>query len=437
MLCLIVLLVLAARSLWGEADHPYWPLRWGCAVAAGTAALHGLVDVPLHRVQLGWWVLSVSGLALQSFRSGKAGPSRVQRAFFIAVGTGALTLGGTLVRAQCFAGKELPPFMVAETEKEVLTRFNRHDIEGATNLARETLKVYPMNASLYLQVGFLLLQFQNTDAEADEVFKAQRLLEPNLSSVPLQQGEIWITIDTDRTAALWLDALARRHRSDRAVGLFQDDGLGFYSDLLRRAASVPAVERKLVSEAIRSPAYAFAWLDNASAPIDPTDWNVLIASADLLKRFSEEERSRFLLIWYAKSDRSALARFLSAHPEWETASRPLRLRQLADSGQFEAAVRQAAGWYSISLELPALNPATVPVAVAEDADPARAFTQYWKEGNTISAHRVLAEAANVVTPKTAEFYKIETALAAHDARWPEAWVYIQKAVTTEHPETRF
>ena len=119
-LCLIALLVLAARRLRGDTGHPYWPLRWGCAVAAGAAALHGVVDVPLHRVQLGWWVLAVGGLALQGFRSGKTERSRAQHALFVLAGVGALALGGLLIRAQWFGGKPLPPFVVAEAEKKWL-----------------------------------------------------------------------------------------------------------------------------------------------------------------------------------------------------------------------------------------------------------------------------------------------------------------------------
>ncbi len=436
--CLLALLGLALRRLKGETGHPYWPLRWGCLVAVGAAVLHGVVDVPLHRVQLGWWVLAVGGLALQSFQFGKIGRSRLQHALFVVAGAGALVLGGMMVRAEWFGGKPLPPFVVGEAQKEVAARLTRHDLEGATDLARETVNAHPMNPSLYLQLGALLLQSQDTDAEVDALFKVQRLLDPNWPAIPLRQGEVWMSINADRTVALWLDALARRRRIDHATGRAQDDSLSYYSEILGRAAPFPEVWRKLIGEATHSPAYAFAWLDNAGPQIDPADWETLAKSTDLLNRFSEPQRQRFLLLWHGKGDRAALGRFMAEHPDWRTASWPVHLRQLTEAGQFETAAREAADRYKVSLELPASDPSAALAAPTDESDPARAFAQDWKDGNTIGARRVLAEAdTNAAVSKTAEFYRLKAALAVHDAKWPEAWASLRQAISTEHPDVNF
>ena len=39
-----------------------WPLRWAFISACFTEVLHGLVDVPLHKPELGWWVLLLGGV---------------------------------------------------------------------------------------------------------------------------------------------------------------------------------------------------------------------------------------------------------------------------------------------------------------------------------------------------------------------------------------
>ena len=59
----IILLVFRIRPL---QSHPYWPLRWGLACAALAAVLHGLIDTPVHRIALGWWVLSIAGIGFQT-----------------------------------------------------------------------------------------------------------------------------------------------------------------------------------------------------------------------------------------------------------------------------------------------------------------------------------------------------------------------------------
>ena len=438
-LCLLALIVLAAGQLASQRDHPYWPLRWGCAVAAGAAALHGLVDVPIHRVQLGWWVMVIAGLALQDARTGPGGRSRAQQILFITGGVLALGLGSALIRAQWFRGLPLPPFRDSQAQEEVVAAFNRKDPEGAVNTARAALSLSPMNAPLYYQLGVLLLYFEDTEADVDRAFRAQRVLNPVWPAIPLLQGDAWVATDSDRATSLWLEALERQRRIDQAQGTPPGITLGFYRDLLGRAKRYPAVRQTLGRIATRSPAYALAWLEGVNDAIAPADWDRLTSSPEFLRSFSEGERQRLLVIWNAKGDPDALARFVDDHPDWRAAAWPVHLQQLVDKRQFEAAVHEAAARYQVSLDLPTdtVNDdgAPAPAAPPPEHDVLAAFAQYWREGNTIAARRVLAEAAQAPenSPLPAEYWRVRAALAAQDHAWDAAWEFLRRCLQQAHP----
>ena len=394
-LCLLALAGLAGSRLWVERDHAYWPLRWGCAVAVGMAALHGAVDVPWHRVQLGWWLLVIAGLALQSARAGMAKASRVQHAVFVLGGLAALTLGTALIRAQWFGGPPLPPFVAEKAAADIEAGFNPNekDMDHAANPARQAIKASPMAAPLYYQLGALLLPFTESEDEIDRAFNVQRQLNPTWPFVPLEQGDGWQSIDPERTAALWLEAWERQRRIDRATGAAPETDLDFYRQLFVRANAYPAVRRPLGRIAMQSPAYALAWLAGTGAGINADDWNRLTGSPEFLRGFSETERQRFLLLWDANAGPEPVARFIGVHPDWQAAAWPVHLRELTAANQFETAVREAAAHYQVSLDLHLADPPAAGDAILNPADenPLDAFARYRREGNEVTARRVLEE----------------------------------------------
>ena len=436
LLCLLALIVLAARRLRFEREHPYWPLRWGCAVAAGAAMLHGFVDVPFHRVPLAWWVLVVAGLALQSLRTGTGDRSPVQRAMFVAGGIVALTFGLELVRAQWFGGTPLPPFAYADAHARYY-RTVQHDRDGALLLAGAMIRKHPLESEAYLCLGQTYLLYYESNDFVDNAFRAQRLLDPNRVATPLAQGSSWLRDDPARAAALWLDALARRIRLARAAGE-GDHGqfAGFFGELVHQAAAYPEVQKQLWSAVPRGAGFAFAWIENAVPSLARDGIGRLGADEPFLRGLDAAGQRRFLRDWYAQGDHTGLTAFVDAHPEWQAAAWPVRLRQLADLRQYERAVRDAASHYGISLALPEPSSAATaapPTDEQESSDPVGAFTTYWQMGNTRSARRVVDEAANRATASSpAVVWQLKIALAAHDADWPLAWSSLQQEISLEH-----
>ena len=382
-LCLAVLLALAATRLRPEREHPYWPLRWGCAVAVAAAALHGVVDVPVHRAPLGWWLLVVAGLALQSARTGPAGRSRAQHVLFVGGGVAALVLGVQLVRAQWFGGRPLPPFSFAD-EQDRYFRMIQPNPEDAVHLARQIVREHPMQSEGYLTLGQGLFLFEGTDAEVDAVFLAQRRLDPITTTAAVWQGDTWLPQDPARTAALWLNALARRTRGFEAGDLTEGKPTDFFASLVTRAAARPEVQQELWSVTGRGPGFAFAWVENAAPALARDGISRLGADESFLHRLDAAGRQRLLRDWYLRGDRDALTAFLDGRVDWQPVAWPVRLRQLVDTQQYEQAVREATGHYHLSLMLPEQTPGPGPVPALSDEqetdDPAAAFGIYWKAG---------------------------------------------------------
>ena len=435
--CVVALAWLTSRRLAGLATHFYWPLRWGFIAAAGSAVLHGVVDVPIHRIALGWWVMVLVGLGLQVGSKRRSGCSRWQQGIFILAGLGAIGLGTQLVRAEWFGGLPLPPFAAESAQREITRAYGRKDILGAMNLAARAVRTSPMSAPLYYSWGVLMLHFEDSDREVDEAFQAQRLLNPTWPVVPLQQGDAWAAVDQKRTAMLWLEAWERKRRIERAEHASSDGGLAFYVMLLERARNWPVTLRELSALAEQSPAYTLAWVKEADPGAVHDRLGALLAQDALRRQFTPDDRERLLLLWQAKGNHDDLERFVGEHSDWLAAAWPVRLRGFIDAHRYEEAVLEVLRRYDISLALPPPGKLEAnPVPLAEGSNPIEEFQRYWRGGNTVSARRVLLEAADSMGqgPSAAEYWRLRLALDVQDGAWPSAWAELRHYLELTHPE---
>ena len=202
------------------------------------------------------------------------------------------------------------------------------------------------------------------------------------------------------------------------------DAEPYFRQLVTRARQAPDAQRELARAAAGHPTYLLAFAEEANPEVLAALLPGLMAeNAAALETLPTRERERLLANWYRRGSREELARFLEAHPTWEAAAWPVQLRQLVDGGRFEQAVLRAAKHYKVSLDLPATPDGRRPDSPAVTSEgPAAEFLNAWREGNTVTARRVLDEAAKVSGPVTdPEVLRFKAALSAHDADWPAAW----------------
>lgn len=412
----------ALSRIRGMKEHPFWPLRWGVICAALAGLLHGFIDVPLHRVELGWWVLVLAGLGLGVIKENGGGiPRRIQHILFVVGGAGMLLLGFRLVQAEWLGGRALPPFAAGADEAALVGLSRSGKALEAWKSAPEAIRRSPMSRELYYQRGVLALAFKGTNSEVDACFEAERLLDPKWPEIPVRQGKAWLPVDPARTAVLWWKAVDRQARIAKAEGKSGVGGLDLYSNLLSEVSRNSAALQAIEPPDERPFDFFLAWL---GVSLDASQrLKKLVANEEFLASLPPALRDRLLATWFVRGDRAALREFLDVHPDWTQTAWLVRMRGDLADGKHKKVVGDLCARYGVSLELP--EPGTQPTArpVVPDSPP-EAFFFLWAKQNEVGARRVLQE-ANEKRERDpavmAEVHRLRAAVAARSGNWPLAY----------------
>jgi|GEM_PF-385727 len=417
---------LLIRRVWPWREHPYWPLRWGILCAGFAALLHGFVDVPVHVTALGWWILGIFGLGFQIVpKAPAASPSRLQHAFFVVAGLGALSLGLPLVRAQWFWTPFWPPTAADVAEVEVIELRLTGRLQEAREACELAIRRYPLGDRLYSQLAVTLLALKSDESAVDAAFKTGRLANPVPPDLALDQGRVWIDSDPRKTAGLWQEALRRQERIAQQQGRGEVPVLALFDSLVREAAEYPELQRRLLLSNEHRPAFVLVWLERATPAVAKAEFSRMASAPGFLDKLAEEGRRRFLQAWYGKGDREAVFRFAAERPDWERAAWPIQVGRMIDAGKYKEATVAVAGRYQIDLHLPPPGSGDVTSPVGGSKDLSASFYEAWGRGNTITARRVLAEArtSRSVPP---EVWRLSAAVSAHDGKWSDAWASLER-----------
>ena len=429
-LLLVVGLSWLIVRVWQQRNHPYWPLRWGILCAALAAFLHGFVDVPAHRTALGWWLLVIFALGFQTAPRDARRPPRGQHLLFVLVGLGAVVLGGYLIRAAWFNGRPAPFNAAFEAQTDVIRLRAEGNLPACVEAARQAIARFPLAGWLHYQLGLTLLRLGGREEEADAAFRAQRLLNPNVPQVAIDQGALWLTIDPNRTLALWIEAIESRERLDQRQGRDEGGAVALYGELIGRAAEHRDLQRNVYIARGKSSPFVLAGLERVAPSIAMAEFSRLAEESVFIQSLTEAERRRFLQTWYARGDREQLFRFVEEHPNLETAAWQIQLRRLLDAGKYEEAIRAAVQYYKIDVNLPILGPSDAEVRLVDPTNPIEAFDAAWKKGNTIAAKRILEEArAGRASP---EVWRLSAALAIRETEWKSAWQFLDRYIGEAH-----
>ena len=419
--CALMLLVLLVRDTMALKESGSWPLRWGLAATALVAVLHGMVDVPAHRIELGWWVLVVSGIAfgIPLSASEARGPVRTfQQLWFGIAGAAVLALGIMLIRSQWFGGPQFPPFRdrVAVDQMRQLVEVGRP--EEATNLARSEIPLSPMSRGLYRELGYREIRNGGNPIVADAVFAAERALNPVSAQIPLDQGRLWMRDDTSRTAKLWSEALAKSLAIERGGGYARPVEL--YESLLNQSREFPGLTESLGEAASLAPELRLVWISRGPKG----SVSSAVEDKGFLESLDENDRRKFLMAWWLKDDRDALEEFLRITPSWETAAWPVRVRQMVALKEYRKVVEAVVERYGIDLSLPVVD------AQGPEPDPlAERVAYYLAKGNPVSARRMVSESAMA---KESEGLRLQCALAVQADDWAGAWKSLEGYLRAEN-----
>jgi hypothetical protein len=400
-----------------------WPLRWGFLAAFFAELLHGLVDVPLHKPELGWWLLLLGGIGFAPPAESSV-PDRIgfftwiQRIVLILIGLGSLLLGGWMIAAQLGKARALPPFAAVISEHHIEGLYR--DVpdfspEEVASVIRREMAFQPVNPRLHYQLGSMLLLTPSGIDAAKAEFQAQLALSPNDPMFPKTEGLALAPHDTEAALTLWKEALRRRLLIDEAPNCPIRRTEGLFNSMILDAKEYPELAARLGELSSLSPELRFQWISQPT--VDPSLIMAAVQDDSFLQALTPQQKARLLEIWYQRGDRTALVAYLDAHPELASLAVPVRALLLADGPDPKQGYQLLRNTYHLQLPEADADSVIRPTDEVVPADPLAAASYYMLHGNTVTARRILTSQG---APGGAEASRLRAALAIREGRWKDA-----------------
>jgi len=377
-----------------------WPVRWAFIAAFLTELLHGLIDVPLHKPELGWWVMLLGGIGfgVPAGRQ-KASPKSllIQRLLFALGGVVAIMLGFMMIRAQWCNGTPLPPFAARVLQQKIVNLYDKGDPDSAEKAIREARRAigeYPMNHAFYFQLAKMLLNSEKNVSESTQLLEAEQAVSPNDPDFVFVDGWLLAEDAPMTTATFWNEALRRQLAYDESPNSTIHRTGDLYQQMISTAlANWPLFDRLPALASNRE--LRMIWLSQPYCNAIQTA--EAVRDHDFMDSLSDKEKGQLISLWWQRGEKQEVEIFLEGHPEYEHASLNTRLAILTASGNEEKACRLLIESFQIPVpELTDQSPSTTRPAEESEipGDPLAAAIYYRKIGNDTASQRYLADALN-------------------------------------------
>jgi hypothetical protein len=380
-----------------RSDPDGWPVRWAFIAAFLAELLHGLVDVPVHKVELGWWILVLGGVG---FAGAGVQVQRglgilIQRVLLGSAGLFILIAGIVVILGQVDKVRAIPPMESRDARMKLLNRYAYAKPEERGPLFKECerlLALYPMNGSLHYQYGIFLLQEHRT-ADAVAQFRVARSLSPWNADLAFEQGGVLAGSDPQESARIWKGALMTRLKIDHHPGEPIARTAEMFSNMIGVSASFPDLNKSMPDLSLASPETRMMWLTQPLC--DPQLLALAARDAAFMSGLSSKDQGRLFELWWQRGDKKKVEEFLRAHPEYSRTAIATKAAIAASSGREEEACRSLMGAFQITLP-PLPDPSSGIQAAESDvpAEPLSAAKYYLEHGNEIAARRLLSEASS-------------------------------------------
>ena len=405
-----------------------WVTRSAAAAAVFAFLLHGLADVPGHRLGTLWLALALAGFAFGRKKDAGTPPplwlSTTLRTLSLAVAVaGLLWLGGLAMQ------KPWPVSVGAErAQAEIVQGWRALEVEKSLALSEAALTWMPLEENLHFLRGKNLLFFENSEAEAEEEFRRQQFLEPFRLSVLLDQAQAWAEWRPQETAHA-MEALQGTLPTAEKLPL-GSDYIPYWIDRMNQICRInPGLRPGVATLLEKNPEWLAHWLDTSQREDFLPTLAAMLATDPEMEKFSDPAKAKILKAWYRWGDRSDLLLQIQNHPSWGSAAWPLYCQMLAKEKRFQEAVALA-GKY---LEPPILPNRETNQEEAErrwyrsPRDFSAAFTlaESRREKSDFSGARVVLEKITLRPECPAYFWWLRSNLEAQENRWEPAWQSLQ------------
>jgi len=373
-----------------------WPLRWAFLSAFSAELLHGLVDVPLHRPELGWWIMLLGGVGF-AHRSHKteesSGSLSLQRGFFIFGGIASVLIGVFLIKAEWGGGSPMPPFS-AQYEGRRLVKLSfqgdSYSLKEAISECRSAINETPLNHLLYYQLALLYIQRDKNYEEAKRLFELERALSPNNPSFVFEQGKLLEDVDPDAAASIWREALRRQLVLDSRPTSTISRSAELFQSMIESAAGHPALFSQIPSLVAHSDmALRMLWYERAEC--DPILIEGAVRDRTLMAKLTSRQQGYLVELWLQHhGDPEVIGSFIDAHPEYARATASTKAELLSALGQQKEACLFLIKTFH--LQIPKANTGGIRPADQDVPEESIAAARYYIEReNYVAARRILSE----------------------------------------------
>jgi tetratricopeptide (TPR) repeat protein len=297
-------IVVLLRRVWPLREGTNQRYRLATLIATLLFAIHGLVDVPGHRVGTAFAVIFLLGLSLHRPFALKSSPWLAL--LFRFVGLVLFLTGATWVVA-ARATMLLPGPVGASNAKRLASIANHgRNFPETIGLATRALEWAPLDWQLYFFRAIGEAELGQPEKALSD-FRRARFLEPNAYEVPLAEGNLWLSSRPMLAVTAWREAL-RRAGPQRAE---------VYSSMLTNASMrSPAVARALEEIGLREHDLALAYLTRVSDTHFAHALDEFLKHDPNLRTLREEEKLALFSLWSERGDLDELARAVEGHPAW-------------------------------------------------------------------------------------------------------------------------
>ena len=418
-------LVLAALLLWyGVAC---WKLRgvsggmlrWTAASAVIAAALHGVIDVPWHRVSLGWFLLTIAASSVPSSGVAARAPGLL-RLVFVASGIAFIAAAGWIGHEKV-SGRSPAPYQWPEISKRLQTLGEELRYEEAELAAREALRRFPLNYEAHYWLAAHLRAFAGTAPDVSASVQAGRAVEPVLAKVPAEQAVILQPVNADAAMEAWLLAAERAAAIDAMEDREGLQGAGGY--IAQAVAAFKGDARRQLGLARRladRPVLVAHWVTRAEQEAVAEFLPTVTDAVKFLGALPSDLRSQVLSRWISVPDAARAVEFMEQREVGSPKGEywPVLARHYAAQGDLPRAVQRVA----LSCDIPPGAP--------RNGDPGLRgeIAALVAQGNTVAARRVATEAVSAQSP---EKDHLAGALAyfASQNDWEMAWKAASRLAT--------
>jgi hypothetical protein len=310
-------------------------LRMGSLVAALLLCLHGIFDVPGHRIGLAWAAGLLLAISFRPTAGNGSGPvpgrSPMGQHGWRALGLLLSLAGLSLIFAQWNKTPLLPSVQAHQRMIEAKrlydqdqAAYERAKAEGRdyqpdpavdpleTALVRvgEAIGISPLDPYRHYIRGALALHYDDKPEIANRAFAIQRRLVPTRVNLPMEQAQSWSTQDPAQVLTLWKEGL-RRAAAEEAR--FPDSSFGV-KNTYHRALQAARKDEALASAALElaggRPDLLMLWANAAPAGLLDREMPRLLTASTV-----NTDRDALFQIWRKRGSKEISSNFALAHPE--------------------------------------------------------------------------------------------------------------------------